>query len=104
MRLIEVNGVSLLGASHQEAVDALRSAGNELLLVVCKGYDKSSLIHSSLSGSVTGSLGGSQRARYGSRASETGSELSQSISSLDRFDDEVVNQTVRIGLLMLFTF
>jgi len=37
MRLLEVNGVSLLGASHQEAVNALRSSGNEIKLVVCKG-------------------------------------------------------------------
>lgn len=37
MRLLEVNGVSLLGASHQEAVNALRNSGNEIKLVVCKG-------------------------------------------------------------------
>jgi PDZ domain (Also known as DHR or GLGF). len=37
MRILEVNGVSLLGASHQEAVNALRNSGNEIKLVVCKG-------------------------------------------------------------------
>lgn len=37
MRLLEVNGTSLLGASHQEAVNVLRNAGNEITLVVCKG-------------------------------------------------------------------
>ena len=37
MRLLEVNGVSLLGASHQEAVNALRNSENEIKLVVCKG-------------------------------------------------------------------
>lgn len=37
MRLLEVNGVSLLGASHQEAVNVLRNSGNEIMLVVCKG-------------------------------------------------------------------
>ena len=37
MRLLEVNGVSLLGASHQEAVNALQNSGNEIKLVVCKG-------------------------------------------------------------------
>jgi protein scribble len=37
MRLLEVNGVSLLGASHQEAVNALRNSGNEITMVVCKG-------------------------------------------------------------------
>lgn len=37
MRILEVNGVSLLGASHQEAVNVLRNSGNEITLVVCKG-------------------------------------------------------------------
>jgi protein scribble len=37
MRLLEVNGVSLLGASHQEAVNALRNSGNDINMVVCKG-------------------------------------------------------------------
>ncbi|KAF4528158.1 hypothetical protein B566_EDAN016922 [Ephemera danica] len=32
-RILEVNGVSLLGASHQVAVNALRSAGNQIHLV-----------------------------------------------------------------------
>uniref|UniRef100_A0A069DXR8 PDZ domain-containing protein n=1 Tax=Panstrongylus megistus TaxID=65343 RepID=A0A069DXR8_9HEMI len=40
MRLLEVNGESLLGASHQEAVKTLRNAGLNIHLVVCKGYDK----------------------------------------------------------------
>lgn len=46
MRLLEVNGNSLLGATHQDAVNVLRNAGNEIHLIVCKGYDKSNLIHS----------------------------------------------------------
>ncbi|XP_055679755.1 protein lap4 isoform X4 [Lutzomyia longipalpis] len=85
MRILEVNGTSLLGASHQEAVDSLRAAGNELYLIVCKGYDKSALIHGV---GMTGSTG----RRLGSRASETGSELSQSISSLDREDEDLASQ------------
>lgn len=41
MRLLEVNGVSLLGATHNEAVNALRSATNAPLhLVVCYGYTR----------------------------------------------------------------
>uniref|UniRef100_A0A1L8DWC1 Putative pdz domain-containing protein n=1 Tax=Nyssomyia neivai TaxID=330878 RepID=A0A1L8DWC1_9DIPT len=83
MRILEVNGTSLLGASHQEAVDALRTAGNELYLIVCKGYDKSALVHG---------IGMNTGRRLGSRASETGSELSQSISSLDREEDEASHQ------------
>ena len=78
MRILEVNGQSLLGATHQEAVDSLRLSANRLNMVVCKGYEKSDLIHGMIS---SGS-------RLGSRASETGSELSQSVSSLDREDFE----------------
>lgn len=76
MRILEVNGQSLLGATHQEAVESLRLGANRLNMVVCKGYDKSDLIHGMISGG----------SRLGSRASETGSELSQSVSSLDRED------------------
>lgn len=78
MRILEVNGQSLLGATHQEAVDSLRLSANRLNMVVCKGYEKSDLVHGMIS---SGS-------RLGSRASETGSELSQSVSSLDREDFE----------------
>lgn len=86
MRILEVNGTSLLGATHQEAVNSLRAAGNELQIVVCKGYDKSSLIHSiGQAGGMSTGFGSSQQ-RLGSRTSETGSELSQSVSSLDRED------------------
>lgn len=94
MRILEVNGVSLLGASHQEAVDVLRSAGKDLHLVVCKGYEKTDLVHSiGTAGGMSTGMGG----RYhGSRASETGSELSQSVSSLDQEgDDSAFLQQVR---------
>lgn len=94
MRILEVNGTSLLGATHQEAVNALRAAGNDIQIIVCKGYDKSSLIHSigSAGGMSTG-ISGSIGSRLGSRASETGSERSQSVSSLDREegDDNVIS-------------
>ena len=36
---IQVNGTSLLGATHLEAVRALRSMGDKLTLLVCDGYD-----------------------------------------------------------------
>ncbi|KAG4077841.1 hypothetical protein HA402_013775 [Bradysia odoriphaga] len=91
MRILEVNGTSLLGATHAEAVHLLRTAGDTLQIVVCKGYDKSSLIHSI--GTAGGmSTGFKNNSRLGSRASETGSELSQSVSSLDRDDDDVATQ------------
>lgn len=88
MRILEVNGTSLLGATHAEAVHLLRTAGDTIQIIVCKGYDKSSLIHSI--GTAGGmSTGFKNNSRLGSRASETGSELSQSVSSLDRDDDDV---------------
>lgn len=94
MRMLEVNGVSLLGATHQEAVDCLRSAGNEMFLVVCKGYDKSGPVNPiNISNApkvdANGAAVNTTTSSKGSRASETGSELSHSISSLDRDVDEV---------------
>ncbi|CAH2243352.1 jg21392 [Pararge aegeria aegeria] len=71
MRLLEVNGVSLLGATHNEAVNALRSATNAPLhLVVCHGYSRPEKY-------TTGSESGT---------AETGGSLSHSTSSLDRDD------------------
>ncbi|XP_028404965.1 protein scribble homolog isoform X2 [Dendronephthya gigantea] len=40
-RILEVNGTSLLGATHMEAVRSLRSVGDRLSLVVADGYDVS---------------------------------------------------------------
>lgn len=88
MRILEVNGQSLLGATHQEAVESLRLSANRLNMVVCKGYEKSDLIHGMISGG----------SRLGSRASETGSELSQSVSSLDREDFDTVIQNTHAQL------
>ncbi|EDS27692.1 conserved hypothetical protein [Culex quinquefasciatus] len=91
-RILEVNGCSLLGATHQEAVNSLRASGNALHLVVCKGYEKSDLIHQSIGGAggmAAGISNNGHSTRIGSRASETGSELSQSVSSLDREDSIV---------------
>merc|ERR1719494_62843 len=39
MRILEVNGTSLIGATHVEAVRSLRSVGDKLTLVICDGYD-----------------------------------------------------------------
>ena len=41
-RIIEVNGQSLLGATHQEAVNILRNAGDEIKLLVCDGFNPQS--------------------------------------------------------------
>ncbi|XP_069692497.1 protein lap4 isoform X4 [Periplaneta americana] len=74
MRLLEVNGVSLLGASHQEAVNVLRNSGNEITLVVCKGYDKAEV----------------DRLLAEGKLSKESKSVSQSVSSLDRDDDDTV--------------
>ncbi|XP_061384316.1 protein lap4 isoform X10 [Danaus plexippus] len=75
MRLLEVNGISLLGATHAEAVNALRSASDApLTLVVCHGYSRPEK-------STTGSESGT---------ADTGGSLSHSTSSLDR--DESLHQ------------
>jgi len=38
-----VNGQSLLGCSHQDAVNALRSVGADLSICICDGFDPSVL-------------------------------------------------------------
>ena len=38
-RILEVNGISLLGASHLDAVKALRSSPDKVSITVCNGYD-----------------------------------------------------------------
>ncbi|XP_068911978.1 protein lap4 isoform X7 [Tenebrio molitor] len=75
MRLLEVNGKSLLGATHQEAVNTLRACGNEIHLVVCKGYDRADVDKAIAEGRLT---------RAGSVSSR-----SQSVSSLDIPDEDV---------------
>ncbi|CAH2040561.1 unnamed protein product, partial [Iphiclides podalirius] len=75
MRLLEVNGASLLGATHGEAVNALRAATHAPLhLVVCHGYSRPEKY-------TTGSESGT---------ADTGGSLSHSTSSLDR--DETLHQ------------
>ena len=41
MRILEVNNVSLLGATHVDAVRTLRTAGDHLNIIVCEGYNSS---------------------------------------------------------------
>ncbi|KAF5299202.1 hypothetical protein FQA39_LY02375 [Lamprigera yunnana] len=74
MRLLEVNGRSLLGATHQEAVNTLRSCGDVIQLIVCKGYDRFEVERAQAEGRLT---------RTGSTSSR-----SQSVSSLDRDDED----------------
>ena len=41
LRLLEVNQQSLLGLTHAEAVQLLRSVGDTLTVLVCDGFDTS---------------------------------------------------------------
>ncbi|XP_017775340.1 PREDICTED: protein lap4-like isoform X3 [Nicrophorus vespilloides] len=74
MRLLEVNGKSLLGATHQEAVNTLRMCGDTIHMVVCKGYDKIDVDRAVAEGRLV--RGGSVSSR------------SQSVSSLDMPDED----------------
>ena len=74
MRLLEVNGVSLLGASHQEAVNSLRSAGDVLRLLVCDGYDAAEV----------------ERLHHEGKLVRDCKSTSESVSSLDRVDEDPI--------------
>ena len=63
-RLLEVNSQSMLGATHQEAVRALRQSGHQIQIMVCHGWTTAD--------------------RYSPTA------LSKSISSLDREDEDYI--------------
>jgi protein scribble len=89
MRLLEVNGTSLLGATHQEAVNILRSSGNTITLVVCKGYDKNDIDQNYLiSGRDSKESKSSSKESKDTITVEDAKSLSQSVSSLDRDDEE----------------
>lgn len=72
MRLLEVNGISLLGASHQEAVNSLRSAGDVMHLLICDGYDAAEV----------------ERLQIEGKLARDCKSTSESVSSLDRVDEE----------------
>lgn len=72
MRLLEVNGISLLGASHQEAVNSLRTSGDVIHLLVCDGYDQAEV----------------ERLQSEGKLFRETKSTSESVSSLDRVDDE----------------
>lgn len=77
MRLIEVNGNSLLGVTHQEAVNILRASGDTINMVVCKGYERSEVERLISEGKLV-------------KESKSSSSRSQSVSSLDRDDEDSV--------------
>lgn len=90
MRLLEVNGTSLLGATHQEAVNILRGSGNAITLVVCRGYDRLEFQDStlSISGRESKESKASSKESKDTMTADEVKSLSQSVSSLDRDDEE----------------
>ncbi|XP_029045611.2 protein lap4 isoform X3 [Osmia bicornis bicornis] len=88
MRLLEVNGTSLLGATHQEAVNILRCSGNTITLVVCKGYDKNEVEPVYPVSDGRDSKESRTSKEFKDPAADGTKSLSQSVSSLDRDDEE----------------
>ena len=78
--VLQVNGQSLLGATHEEGVKGLRAVGEKLVLMVCDGYDPA--VELSSPTSAGSSL---------SQASQI-SQISrhESISSIDRDDEDTL--------------
>ncbi|XP_046647495.1 protein lap4-like isoform X3 [Daphnia pulicaria] len=72
MRLLEVNGISLLGASHQESVNSLRTSGDVIHLLICDGYDAAEVERLQSEGVLT----------------REAKSTSESVSSLDRIGEE----------------
>uniref|UniRef100_A0A1E1X6U6 Putative leucine rich domain-containing protein n=1 Tax=Amblyomma aureolatum TaxID=187763 RepID=A0A1E1X6U6_9ACAR len=72
MRIVEVNGLSLLGATHQEAVNILRTAGDTIRLVVCDGYNAATT------------------AGEGESPQESSLKTAASVSSIDHEDEVTV--------------
>ncbi|XP_032781897.2 protein lap4 isoform X5 [Daphnia magna] len=72
MRLLEVNGISLLGASHQESVNSLRTCGDVIHLLICDGYDAAEVERLQSEGILT----------------REAKSTSESVSSLDRVGEE----------------
>lgn len=88
MRLLSVNGKSLLGATHQEAVEALRSCGDQINLVVCKGYNRHN---------IEKNLPESSNSRRDSLSS-----VSNSVNSLSINEDENQKVSFRQFLQLIF--
>ncbi|XP_042216438.1 protein lap4-like isoform X3 [Homarus americanus] len=84
-RVLEVNEHSLLGISHEEAVNIMRTAGSTIRLVVCDGYDNQLV----------------QQMKNEGRLGHESRSTSQSVTSLDR-EDRDTNQTQVIKIKKFF--
>merc|ERR1719239_1776612 len=111
-RIIEVNGQSLLGATHQEAVAILRNAGDEIKLLVCDGFNPASVPSTGSESQDTSQLdlhplvppvlanhttNGDPQVRLAEPPSpELPEDLDKSNTSSSSADEEPANQTVII--------
>ncbi|XP_064104381.1 protein lap4-like [Macrobrachium nipponense] len=82
-RVLEVNEHSLLGITHEEAVNIMRSAGSTIRLVVCDGYDYALV----------------QQMKAEGRLGHESRSTSQSVSSLDKEDRENPSQPQSASVL-----
>ena len=85
--LLQVNGTSLLGLTHQEAVRAMKNIDNELRLLVCDGYDAA----------VTSAAAGA------AALTNAKADRSASVSSIDKETEEsrIAQKVSQCGSLML---
>ena len=88
LRLLEVNGTSLLGVTHQEAVNVLRCSGDTITLVVCKGYNRNEVENILTTSSGRESKESRVSQDYEDGTADGMKSLSHSISSLDRDGEE----------------
>ena len=85
-RIIEVNGQNLLGAEHLEAVNTMRSVGDELNILVCDGYN---------------SVGRDVEQRHPAALTDSGDKRA-SVASIDNAEGvkEKVKMFIRFTLLL----
>ena len=85
--LLQVNGTSLLGLTHQEAARAMKNIDNELRLLVCDGYDAAA---------VTSAAAGA------AALTNAKADRSASVSSIDKETEESrIAQKVSQSVLVL---
>ncbi|XP_042875532.1 protein lap4-like isoform X13 [Penaeus japonicus] len=80
LRVLEVNEHSLLGITHEEAVNVMRGAGSTIRLIVCDGYDYQLV----------------QQMKAEGRLGHESRSTSQSVTSLDKEERENSTQVMEV--------
>ncbi|XP_053571461.1 protein scribble homolog [Bombina bombina] len=89
MRILEVNQQSLLGMTHTEAVQALRSIGDTLLILVCDGFDPIATASMEVSPGVVANPFASGIGRKNSMESISSIDRDMSPEEMDRMQKEM---------------